>query len=350
MYEPDVLSTVHRALQRQLSGMKCGHNILRDKDFERSRAVLASLRKKLKKQGLGNKPNASRELNEAEMLKLFDQNFFGSSSPESVQRTVWWYVSINFGFRGRDEQRQLCWGDVSVEHDPANGHEYLQWHKQRTRKKSQGIEGESDRACDGRMYETKGQRCPMYFFRMFAKHRPANACTPESPFFLQLMRNVQLSDAVWFTKRPVGKNTLGNILTEARKQFGLAGRKVSNHSVRKTGITRLMDGNVPETLIAQHSGMSSTESLKCYKQANAQQQARMSNLLCLDATDAPGGSREQAPAAADSLVPFGEDEIEIDQIMSAIPDALPLASSANGVFSGAILNNCTINLTFNVAK
>ena len=65
-------------------------------------------------------------------------------------------------------------------------------------------------------------------------------------FFLQLIPNTELSDAIWF-KRAVGKNNLGNILTEARKQFGLAGRKVSNHSVRKTGIMRLTDGNVLET-------------------------------------------------------------------------------------------------------
>ena len=48
-YEPDCLSTVHRALQRVLIAKKYRYNILTDKQFERSRLVLSSKRKKLKK-------------------------------------------------------------------------------------------------------------------------------------------------------------------------------------------------------------------------------------------------------------------------------------------------------------
>ena len=50
--------------------------------------------------GLGNKPNATREITEEEMLSLFKKNYFGTASPDAVQRTLWWFVSINFCFVG----------------------------------------------------------------------------------------------------------------------------------------------------------------------------------------------------------------------------------------------------------
>ena len=71
------------------------------------------------------------------------------------------------------------------------------------------------------------------------------------------------------------KNTIGEILTLARKKFGFSGRKVANHSVRKTGIGRLLDSGVPELYVAQHSGTSSMDSLKSYKSANKKQQIDM---------------------------------------------------------------------------
>ena len=30
----------------------------------------------------------------------------------ALQRTVWWFLSLHFGFRAIDESRKLRWGDV----------------------------------------------------------------------------------------------------------------------------------------------------------------------------------------------------------------------------------------------
>ncbi|CAH3159965.1 unnamed protein product [Porites lobata] len=57
------------------------------------------------------------------------------------------------------------------------------------------------------------------------------------------------------------------------------GKKVINHSVRKTCISSLLDANVPENLVAQLSGHKSTESLQSYKSTSAKHQKRMSLTL-----------------------------------------------------------------------
>ena len=68
-------------------------------------------------------------------------------------------------------------------------------------------------------------------------------------------------------------------MTEARKKFSFSGKKVACHSVRKTGLSRLLDAEVPDVFVAQHAGMKSTESLSSYKAAGPAQMAKISNVL-----------------------------------------------------------------------
>ena len=130
-YEPDCLTTINRGLQRHFDEMGKKINILVDEGFEQSRKVLAAKRKQLKNLGLGNKPNATRELEENEVDKMFSQGFFGEHDPLVLQRTVGWLLSLHFGWRARDESRKLRWGDIKLEFDMVRGEEYLVWDKER---------------------------------------------------------------------------------------------------------------------------------------------------------------------------------------------------------------------------
>jgi len=140
----------------------------------------------------------------------------------------------------------------------------------------QGCENEYGTEFSPRMYETKGECCPIKFFELFAKHRPHQANYANSPFFLQVLKNANINDSIWYSFKPMGKNQLGNILTKASKICNFKGKKVANHSVRKTGISRLLDADVPSIFVAQHSGMASIDSLKSYKTANPTHQLNMS--------------------------------------------------------------------------
>ena len=79
------------------------------------------------RQGRGNKPNACRELTSKEEEKLFESGAFGCHNPEALKRTLWWFFSLHFGFRARDESRKLCWGDLELQTDPETGREILVW-------------------------------------------------------------------------------------------------------------------------------------------------------------------------------------------------------------------------------
>ena len=57
--------------------------------------------------GKGNKPQAVQAIDEVEEDALFEAGEFGDSNPGALQRTVWWFLSLHFGFRARDESRKL---------------------------------------------------------------------------------------------------------------------------------------------------------------------------------------------------------------------------------------------------
>ncbi|XP_067045847.1 uncharacterized protein KIAA1958-like [Acropora muricata] len=126
-YEPDSLSSFQRSIQRRLKELKVSFNIHKDEEFCRSREVLAAKRKNLVKQRRGNKPNACRELTSEEEEKLFESGVFDCHNPEALQRTLWWFFSLHFGFRAIDESRKLCWSDLELQTDPETGREILVW-------------------------------------------------------------------------------------------------------------------------------------------------------------------------------------------------------------------------------
>lgn len=111
-YETDTLSSYQRSIQRYLSNKKSKVNILKDEEFSESRKVLVAKRRSLVfNHGKGNKPQAAQPLTEEYEDALFNSGEFGEENPSSLQKAMWWMLSLHFGFRARDESRKLRWGD-----------------------------------------------------------------------------------------------------------------------------------------------------------------------------------------------------------------------------------------------
>ena len=104
-YEPAKVSSFQRSIQRYLSEKKYPFNLFNysrtmssknpEKSLQRSESHLFTSTAK------GNKPQAAQAIDEDEAL--FEAGEFGDSNPVALQRTVWWFLSLHFGFRARDE-------------------------------------------------------------------------------------------------------------------------------------------------------------------------------------------------------------------------------------------------------
>ena len=172
---------LQRRIQRFLS--VSGSNILRNDEFAFSQKVLEAKRKTLVVQGKGNHPNTTRSLTKEED-KLFQSGAYGAKNPVALQRTVWWILSLHFGFRARNESCKLCWGDVSLQTDPIqDGCEMLVWLSERGTKTRKGEENGHRRPFLPKAYATITE-VPVQFYKLFRSHRPEEMNEPDAPLFL----------------------------------------------------------------------------------------------------------------------------------------------------------------------
>lgn len=276
-YEPNTLTCFLRSIQRYLNDKNSTINVFKDQAFNKAREVLSAKRKEVVRENAkGNRPQAARELTEEEEDKHFRLGEFGASNPEALQRTVWWLLSLHFGFRARDESRRLKWGDVKLCGDPANNNQFLLWQSERGSKTRNG--NGQQRAFNPVAEATNGERCPVRFYKEFMKRRPDAMKDPEAPFFLAINHKRKPENPVWYKKSAMGKNEIGKFLSKAAKNVGIEGN-FTNHSVRKTCVSRLMDADIPSNYVAQLSGHKNLKSLDSYKTASRIHQRKMSNVL-----------------------------------------------------------------------
>lgn len=209
--------------------------------------------------------------------EMWQSGALGEKDAETLQNTVWFVLSKNLGFRGCQEARQLCYGDLEKKTDN-KGNTYLEW----TEKISKTRQGQgSTRPFNPKLFRNKDDesRCPVRLVTEFLNHRPVNMCEPDSPFFLQVNRNRNKNDHVWYKCQPLGVNTL--FMKRIVKKANLEGenRKLTNHSIRKTSCSRLLEAGVPPTAVAQLSGHKRVDSLNMYNTLNIRQQEAMAKVL-----------------------------------------------------------------------
>jgi len=120
-YKPVTISSFQRSIQQYLiywEEISIQHT--------QSRIVLAAKRKSLvHEHGKGSKPQVAKAIDENEEDALFEAGEFSDSNPVALQ-TVWWILSLRFGFWARDESRKLRWGDVQLQQQNA-GQEIVVW-------------------------------------------------------------------------------------------------------------------------------------------------------------------------------------------------------------------------------
>lgn len=135
-------------------------------------------------------------------------------------------------------------------------------------------------------------------------------------------------------------------MVTAAKRAGLSGN-VTNHSLRKTCISRLLDAEVPANYVAQLSGHKNLKSLDAYKTASIDHQRHMSLLLSRSSDKASPGPQPECPTRKMVDTPRNT-EINLNT-SSSLTNLASCATS--GLFSGAAIQRIEgCSLTFNVVS
>ena len=119
------------------------------------------------------------------------------------------------------------------------------------------------------------------------------------------------------------------------EKVGIIGKTI--HSLRATGVTRLFEARVPETMIQRRSGHASADALHAYERPSVEQQRAVSRVIssietfdCQSVAFADENSEQQCETGAMTT------DAKRHYTMQEVVGALNLHSN----------QNCTININF----
>ena len=195
----------------------------------------------------------------------------------------------------------------------------------------------------------------------YRSHRPESECKSDSPFYLGVNR--MNNPKHWFKSQPLGEKQLKSLMKSAVAKSNVSkNKKLTNHSGRKTAITRLLDEGIPVTSVQQHSGHKSLASINNYAKNSSKTQKKMSNIRNrIDSnvepkTDVPllPEAQDQEPVSKTNNTKTPNEIIntknetdnvnsrrEVSNMSSSIPNLFP---------AGTIINGGTFNLFFGSNK
>ena len=190
------------------------------------------------------------------------------------------------------------------------------------------------------------QRCLVHLYKKYLQHRPK---VEETALYLTPLKKPK--DAVWYTKTPIGHNTLAKTVARVCQTGGVT-RFKTNHSLCVTTATRLFQRGVDEQLIMARTGHRSIEGVRTYKRISEQQVKDVSTLLN-DATNGAPAARmckvtdnTKHETTTNSLVPQATTAAHADTCTVHLDQETVTNTLIPSAFHFTGYSNITFNMTY----
>ena len=170
-YEPECLRVILSAMDRYLRDKGREYSILKDKKFDSCRKVLNGKAIELREKGMGKRKNKSDTLDTHEEEKLWQLKVLGGKNPKSLNYTIFYLISQQFGTRGCQEHHQLRIEDLKFVRDPSGSVLYVEWVEGLTKTRQGGL-SKTEQRLPQKMFAHEGSRCPVKFLELLISKRP----------------------------------------------------------------------------------------------------------------------------------------------------------------------------------
>lgn len=350
-YKSSSLKSIRAGLDRYLQSpeIKKPFSIITDPEFIQANKALDAFVKTLRKDGaipgVVHKETLTREVVE----KLFETGQLGpanSKSPTQLQNTVWFYISLYFGKRGRENQRKMTKQMLVLRATP-DGRQFYEINRSvagalpSTKNHQGGITDEEDES-NGKMFECPGSaRCPVQTVKNYILH-----LNPEAEFFFQKPRALGTAkfnpevDLIWFCNSPIGERSLGEMMKRMTSKAGISPH-LTNHCIRATTVTVLGEENVEARRIRAVTGHRSDASIDSYQsRPSLRQFQEMSNILSSFVSGNEDSSAENSTSS--NQVPPSALREANQQFRLNLQQVQQFQQQPQGSFVG-----CTFNITNN---
>lgn len=269
LYKRASLDTIRYGLNRYLKNV-CGKDfdITSDSGFARSLESYKVAIREIKAEGRGDvehKPHMS----DSDRQKLYSSIYLSPSTPSGLQNKVQFDVRYYFGRRGSENMASMTKSSFKQHVDPNTGRTYISLVDELTKNRRTDRE-----AASGVMAETGSADCPVQSFKKYISKLDPE----EERFWCYGKDSFVPDDDVWYTKKPIGVNSLNKFLPKLSVQCQLS-RVYTNHSVRATTATVLHTQQFTPAAVQSVTGHKSLSALAIYTHTSDAQKMEMSDTL-----------------------------------------------------------------------
>ena len=232
---------------------------------------------KLREKGMGKRKNKSDPLTSDEEEQLWKLKVLGSNNPKSLNYTIFYLISQQFGTRGCQEHHQLRVEELKFVSDPSGKTLYVEWVEGLTKTRQGGL-SKTERRLPQKMFAHGGSRCPVKFLELLITKRPQKLRS-SGPLYLRPLESPHTD--VWYSLQPVGIQTINAYMKNTAKlaNLDITNKKFTNHSIRKTAVCKLQKAGVSNDKIIAVTRHRNEMSLKAYSDVDVDEHKKISTIL-----------------------------------------------------------------------
>ncbi|XP_060793157.1 uncharacterized protein LOC132896388 isoform X2 [Neoarius graeffei] len=325
-YKQTTLKSIRAAIDRFLRSPpnNKAFTIVADPAFSEANEVLDAFVKDLRKMGKIAGVVHKKAMTQEHIRLLYESGELGpadSEDPAQLMHTVWFYLSLYLGRRGRENQRQLKPSMLVLRSTP-DGREYYELNREVAGSvlAAKNHQGDPEDESDGKIYSVPDSRyCPVETVKNYLKH-----LNPKCKCFFQRPKDAKCqkfdpNNNIWYSNMAVGESTLGNMLRSMTTKAGI-NPPLTNHCIRATSLTVLSQANIEPRHLQSVAGHKSDFSIESYSdRPSLNQQQIMSNALSgfwspeksalpLGAPEEDKENQLSLPEATDSVSTYSDSE------------------------------------------
>lgn len=274
-YEPESLKIMQSAIERYLKDKNYPLSIVRSREFRSSQEILNAKAISLRQQGKGKRPNKAQPLTPEEETALWEKGQLGDFNGRVLTNANFKNLTEQLGLRGRQEHYDAYVEDLVVRQQE-DGTEVVEFRESPTKTRSGGLTIRR-RTTPQVMFSTDGGKTdPVRLFKLWLSKRP-EGMKDTGPLYLSIINRPKSPD-VWYTKVRMGENSIGNIMKSMASCLK-TNKKLTNHSMRKTLVSKLKKSGQPRNVICEITGHARESSLDDYDEIDENQRKELSHII-----------------------------------------------------------------------
>ena len=296
------------SIQKYLHEKGLKWKLIDESEFEEFHTVLDNIMKERAQQGIGNVKKQANLISMNFEEELWGKGILGEDSPEKLRNTVLFLLGINCSLRAGDEHHDLRRdtkdkpSQLSFQRNDA-GIRCLVYTEDTVTKTNDGGLGHmrKERKVVWVYPSENINRCPVRLVDKYISLCPEVGPKAKCNFYLRPLEKI--NPAQWFSSRVMGVNAIRKVVGTMLKDVKLDGY-FTNHSLRRSGTTRLFQAGVDRKLVKEFTGHSS-DAVDQYQITSDGQRQEMSAII--------RGKYCDITKKSDQLVETSKNQTDIDE-------------------------------------